>query len=748
MIRTIRTTRKNTFFLNTVSGLGFLLPALLVSAALAAGPVYWDWPEGRGFAELERQGLTLDQDGHLVRGLDSRDVGPAGPEVFWTLADDGQGGAYLGSGHGGEIYHLDRDGGQLLVAQLEGTEVFSVLALGKGVLLAGCGPDGHLYRVDGQGKTELLGQVGGGYIWALARRPGTQEVWLACGSPAAVWRLDGSGQLQQVCTLPAQNCLALEFTEAGELLLGTQGPGLVCRLDPRRPQQPDVIFQTPQDEVRQFATGPEEGLFFLSLNSGDESGVDDVRVGNGKGGQEAVNLLSFFEPSRENAPARSALYRLDGNRVEAWWSSDLDLMKVAWSERWGWLAGGPLDEAAGQAFLHRLTGTAGHQPLLSWPGGDLLDILVLPGGDGQRILVAQAHPGTVHEVGLFAEERPAALSPPLDAGQMVQWGRLRFSSQGQADGLRWSARTGNHAVPDHSWSDWSAAWDDPDHALELPAGRFLQWKVEFPSGKELAVTGVSVSAWQDNLRPVVRDLVLEKVKGISLGGMMNGSENVTQSFRSGLKAEFSRNSQRSEQADGARAASTRPVRVFSWQGQDPNGDRLVYRLEYATAGRQNWREIIGRTEETLGSWDTSDVPDGTYRVRVTATDDQDNPLDLALSSHAETGSITVDNTPPVIKGFTLKAKPGGFSVQLTAEDTRSSLAGAVIQLPDGTRQRLDPVDRICDSRQEKFAATVSWPQAGLAQVGLPWAVRVEVRDLAGNLAAAEGEINAESGAGQ
>lgn len=739
---------KRTSDLNHGPWLGFLVAAVLTGSALAAGPVYWDWPEGRGFAELERDGLALDADGCLTRGLDSREVGPGGPEVFWTLTEDGQGGVYLGSGHGGEIYHLARNGDRLLVAQLEGTEVFSVLALERGALLAGCGPEGQVYRVDGPGDPTLLGRIPGGYVWAMARRPGTGEIWLAGGSPASVWRLDEEDRLEEVCSLPAQNCLAMTFTADGHLLLGTQGPGLVCRLDPRRTDPPVVVFQAPQDEVRQFVTGPAGDLFFLSLNSGQDGQLEPAGAGHGGGDKNGVSLLAFFEPDRENPVARSALYRLAGEQVTPWWSSDLDLMIVAWSRPWGWLGGGPLDEAEGRAFLHSLTGSSGHHPLLGWSGGDVLDILVLPQEGQERILVAQAHPGSVHEVGRFARTVPVATSPPLDAGQAVPWGRLRFTTAGLADGLRWSARTGNHAEPDVGWSPWSPAWSEPDHALDLPPGRYLQWKVEFPAGPGPVVTGVSVSAWQENLRPVVRDLVLEKVKDISLGGMMNGSENVTQSFRSGLKAEFSRNSQRGQRAEGARAAATRPVRVFSWQGQDPNNDRLVYRLEYAEQDSPSWRPIIERTEETLASWDTSEVPDGAYRVRVTATDELDNPPDLALTGHAETGSILVDNTPPVITGFAAVAAEGGFKVRLAAEDGRSSLAEAVIQLPDGSRQRLDPVDRICDSRVEKFAVTVPWPRPGRTLTALPWVVRVEVRDLAGNLAAAEGEIRPDKEAGR
>ena len=55
--------------------------------------------------------------------------------------------ASTGTGHGGEIHHVDARGEARLVAQVEAAEVFSLLLLPGGDLLAGCGPEGELLRV-------------------------------------------------------------------------------------------------------------------------------------------------------------------------------------------------------------------------------------------------------------------------------------------------------------------------------------------------------------------------------------------------------------------------------------------------------------------------------------------------------------------------------------------------------------------------------------------------------------------------
>ncbi len=127
-------------------------------------------------------------------------------------------------------------------------------------------------------------------------------------------------------------------------------------------------------------------------------------------------------------------------------------------------------------------------------------------------------------------------------------------------------------------------------------------------------------------------------------------------------------------------------------------------------------------------------------MRLTASDELDNPLANSLQSRLETGPVLVDNTAPVIENFRLKKSIDGFIVSFRVKDAMTSLAGADLYLPDGSRQRLDPVDRICDSPQEDFEVAVHWPGSGVTANPDIWQIRVEIRDLAGNLALAQGEL--------
>lgn len=710
-------------------------------SVLAAGQVFWDWPAAEPFQNLNLQGVAVDEQGTLIIGPSTQRVGPLGAEVSWRVLADGKGGFFTGTGHGGEIHHTNRKGESKVLTTLNGAEVFSLWLLADGGLLAGCGPDGHLYRISADGDSQLLGQVPGGYVWSLSATADDKTIYLAAGNPAAVYRYTDDEGLVELISLPAQNALDLRLEADGSLLVCTQGPGLVYRVDPAQPKQPWLICETPQDEVRQFVQGPDNQVFFLALNEDGEQEGASLMPGN-SGKAIPPSLMSLFGEPMKPQVDKAVLYRLDPDgRCTTWWAGSLDLMIVRWDKQWGWLGGGPLDEETGKSRLFRLLPEAGSYVLAQWQGGDILDLGTNLDHSGGELLVAQAHPGGVRLINGDNGLPHLATSPPLDAGSPVQWGRLGWEAVPGKGKLRWSVRCGNRSVPDETWTPWSDSWSSSDQSLELPTSQFLQWRVQMPDNPQnhWRITSVSVSAWQDNAAPVVRRFTIEKLSEISQGGLMGSSDNVTQSFESGLRVEFGRKSSQGKQAGARRAAFTRPVRIMTWQGSDPNNDRLVYQLEYRRQGDESWRDIMGETLELLGSWDTSEVPDGNYDVRLTVSDRRDNPGSLALSSQREAGPLLVDNTPPSLDPVRVEKLEGGLRLRFRAQDEASVLAQATVTMPDGRVQRLDPTDRICDSRREEFDLVLPWPETGRPAGDEPWRLRVEVWDLNGNSTRAEGE---------
>jgi hypothetical protein len=749
-----------------------VLACLLAGSATAAGPRYWDWPDGRSFDEATFESAGLDTLGGLTAGPRLEVQALSGPEVTWRVVPDGRGGWYLGTGHGGGIHHVAAGGATREVARLESTEVFSLAVLPGGDLLAGGGPDGRLARVTAAGEVTEVGRIEGGYIWGFAIHEKDGVAWLATGSPAAVYRYRWrDGTLEQVATLPAQNAMDIALDPArGRLLVATQGPGLVYSLD-RDGAGPKLIGDIAQDEARRLLRGAEGVFHVLGLSGGSEAFAPGGDVGSERNAPRANPLAG---PFAGNTAPTAALYRLeDGGRgreaLVRVWAGQHDLMAAAWTERWGWVGAGTLPDPDGsvpaatgaeaapepRAALLRLTLPWGSTALASWGGADVLDLAATAGGGQgtEALAIAQAHPAAL----VLARPLPAGGSgivtgPALDGGPGVVWGRLRWEGVAGQGQPRWSVRSGERAQPDESWSAWSRPWSEADRELGPDLGRYLQWRVELPPAgrgeRAWRVTGISVSARQPNRAPVIEEFRLEQLRGVKMGGFMAG-ESIIHQYRSGLRAEFTTQMGEQESWPGSdRADPGRAVRVVTWRASDPNGDRLEFRLECRAEGEPDWRpasapgEAGGTVTGNVGSWDTSGLADGRYELRLVASDAPDNPRGERAVATRVMGPLLVDNTPPRVEVLETGARDDGrtIHVKLRAADATSALAAARLVLADGTAERLDPVDGVCDSATETFVATVERRRAAGPDGTSPVRLRLEVRDLAGNTGTAEAVV--------
>lgn len=708
---------------------------LFAWGALAAGPLYWDMPAGDSFSACDLDGVRLTEEGFLAPGL-PRDLSvDLDVDIVWTMLPDARGGFLLGTGHDGRILSLDANGETAVRTDLECEEVLSLASLPDGRVVAGCEPDGQVFVIDAEGIATPVAKIPEGYVWAMAAGE-AGRVFLATGSPARVMVLDTTaGKMKELLSLPAENAIDILIDDSGRLLVATQGPGLVYALDPDDPEHAEVLLQTPQDEVGSLVRGPHGVVFGLALNDGEgetqEMATPQAHGGPARSPRPLVLLPGGGAEDQEKGPAKAALYSLNtGEAPERVWSGDLDLMAVAWLDDLGWVAGGLRPEGSSLTTLHRLLPGGGQETLANWRGGDITALAAR----GGKLYVAQTRACVVDRFGSSGRGARVVTGPVLDAARPVAWGRLSWRGYPLDGSPRWSVRWGNRETPDATWTGWSSAWKDEDHELKASAARFLQWRVELPSGagEEFRLTSVSVSAWGENRAPVISELRQESLQGVRMGGLLVQRPNLTHTFASGLKAEFSRRQDLQQPDPDLRSRLGRGVVVFTWSAEDPDHDTLEYRLECRREGAEDWRLVTEGVGDQLGSWDTEDVPDGIYTVRLTVSDEPDNPGSRALSRERSYGPVSVDNTAPDLTGLRAELKDGVLHIGFFAKDAASPLNQAFLILEEDRRVPLEPRDRICDSLSEEFAAT--YPLE--ADEDPPVTVRVEVTDTAGNLASA------------
>ena len=68
----------------------------------------------------------------------------------------------------------------------------------------------------------------------------------------------------------------------------------------------------------------------------------------------------------------------------------------------------------------------------------------------------------------------------------------------------------------------------------------------------------------------------------------------------------------------------RGLQTFVWRAEDANDDELRYEIQYRREGETAWKSLKNEIEEAIFVWDTTSVPNGTYLVKVVASDQASN----------------------------------------------------------------------------------------------------------------------------
>src|SRR5690242_6021278 len=89
--------------------------------------------------------------------------------------------------------------------------------------------------------------------------------------------------------------------------------------------------------------------------------------------------------------------------------------------------------------------------------------------------------------------------------------------------------------------------------------------------------------------------------------------------------------------------------TFTWRADDENGDELQYDILYRREGETAWKTLKRGLAEQILVWDTISVPNGTYVLRVVASDAPSNPAATALTGQLDSTTFDIDNSPPVVR---------------------------------------------------------------------------------------------------
>jgi hypothetical protein len=100
------------------------------------------------------------------------------------------------------------------------------------------------------------------------------------------------------------------------------------------------------------------------------------------------------------------------------------------------------------------------------------------------------------------------------------------------------------------------------------------------------------------------------------------------------------------------------------------------------------------------------VPDGSYRLEITATDAPTEPFNTALTSLWLTPPFIIDHTPPAISELSATAEGGGVRIRFSGKDATSILKEAAVSADGEHWLQIVPDDRVFDQQEERFDVLV------------------------------------------
>jgi hypothetical protein len=425
----------------------------------------------------------------------------------------------------------------------------------------------------------------------------------------------------------------------------------------------------------------------------------------------------------------------DGLWDTVWESSDDTPYDVAFD------AGGGLLIATGNTGkIFRVSGDPPRVTLVGRAAAQQVTrLLTMPTGD---TFFVTSNPGKVFKLAPGRADRGTYQSDVRDTQTVSTWGAISWKAS-TPPGARIEIRTrsGNSQSPDDTWSPWSEPYRNPEgQQIASPKARYLQWQAVL-TGKDASpvLTSVTAAYLQRNLRPRVTSVTVYPAGNVFQRPYSTGEAEIA-GFEDGWPdtrpspATLAAGGQSSVGASSlGRRIYLKGLQAFTWKGEDDNDDRLQYDVLYRGEGETAWKTLKRTLTDPLLVWDTTSVPDGTYLVRVVASDAPSNPPGLTLTGEADSPTFDVDNTAPTIRVTGIRRDGGRTVISFEAADGQSPIQRVDYSVDAGRWRPVAPKDGICDSRIEQFELTVDGDGAGVV---------LRAVDAMSNVATARAELAA------
>jgi hypothetical protein len=696
---------------------------LLAPCAFSVETKSWLHSSQTDFEKGTLTNLSLRSDGRLTLAPVFRELFDSSTAYLWALAGDSKGNIYAAGGgpsaSTAKLFVIDGAGKARTLAELPGLQIQAIAVDRRDRVYAATTPDGKVYRIEPSGKYDVFYDPNAKYIWAMAFSS-KGDLFVATGDQGEVHRVAADGKGSVFFRTEETHARSLAVDAKDNIVVGTDPGGLVLRISPGG--DGFVLFQSSKREVTSVAVDREGVIYAAAAGNKSAIGVPSPLTvpmpvppaqittsgGAAQAQRPAASLPGLPSPTSPAPPQSiaggSEVYRIGlDDFPQRVWTHQQDIVYAIGFDP----AGRPVLGTGNKGSIYRIDSELVSTLLINAAPTQVTAFATGPRG---RLYAATGNVGKVYQIGAELVKDGSYESEPLDGAFFSYWGRVRHKSDLNGGSVRFDTRSGNLDRPQKNWSPWVPI-DAAAARVGSPSARFLQYRVTLAAaadGRSPEVREIEVAYMAKNVAPAVEEIDITpanyrfppttaaaSTSPVTISLPPLGQRRRTTSTVSLDSLSSNQSVQYAKGWAGVR-----------WAVTDPNGDQLVHKVEIRGVQERDWKLLKDNIKEKYFSWDSTAFPDGEYMVRVTATDQPDNPADQALSTQIESERFTIDNTPPQITGLAGAKSANTVTVKWRARDEKSTIQRAEYSVNGGDWIVVQPTTRLSDSPEHQYTLSV------------------------------------------
>lgn len=684
----------------------------------------WEHSDESDFTRGTIKKLSVRSDGHLTLAPQLTELDSTTVPYLWALVQDPKGVLYYAggapTGNTTNIYALTPGGKPKVFASVTGLEVHALALDAQNRLYAAVLPDAKIYRIDSEGKPELFFDAKCKYIWSMAfDRAG--NLFVATGDEGILYKVTPDGKGSKFFNSGETHVRSMTFDDAGNIIVGTEPSGLIMRITPSG--EGFVLYQANKREVTAVAVN--KGLIYATAVGNKTGGLSVTGpapvlpsapapvsgAGTARTGTQTPTLPPAIGSLSASVSGGSELYRIqaDGFAERIWSSANEIAYTIAFDNE-----GRPLIGTGNHGVIVRIDSEQLSTEVLNTPPTQVTAFLT---GANGVIYAATGNVGNIYKISASSEASGTLESEALDAGGFSQWGKVHITSNLHGGAVSFETRSGNLSHTESLWSPWTKVnvTDRIGGQIQSPPARFLQYRLTLSKSSEEKSPEVSIvdlAYLPKNIAPRVTQIEMAPANYREAPSSTSLERAVLPSGSPAsltLPAVGQRRSGSSLTSSESNASSTLQYNkgfiTTRWNASDANGDMLEYNVEIKGKNDSTWRTLKDKLLDRFYAFDGNAFPDGTYQIRVTASDAPSNTPADALTSSLIGEEFIIDNTPPEIVASKPTANGNKETVRFTAKDELSWIDKAEYSINGGEWILLDPVNKVTDSQTLDYELT-------------------------------------------